>query len=482
MRKLLTISAALLLSACTSSQLHSDALSKIETPSKIDVSSKFEDIKHNDIALRAFLQAMPKGGDLHNHLSGAVYAESWIAWAEEDGLCLDKAALRVHFPTKDGCGENTTVKAALSRNQALRNQLIDNMSMRDFTAGEGWSGHDQFFRTFSVFTALPSRAGDMLAEASNRAGLQNIAYLELMVTKGLFDRILPLVGEIALSGDAEQDYDTIMNSAFGKQLPDILRQTKNEIDLAEARKTEILDCNTNSPQPGCKVIIRYLSQNVRTLPSSAVLAHMIFSWHLLEQDSRFVGINLVAPEDDYIALRDYDEHMQHIDYLYKTLGPRNVSLHAGELWLGLVQPKELRFHINDAIKVGRAKRIGHGTDIVFENNYQDLLKHMARENILVEISLTSSEVILGVKGSAHPYFLYRDAGVPIAFSTDDEGVSRIDLTHELMKAVKDLGVSYSELKQSQFDSLKYAFVDDTTKANMIKQMEKRFVEFELSYF
>ena len=106
---------------------------------------------------------------------------------------------------------------------------------------------------------------------------------------------------------------------------------------------------------------------------------------------------------------------------------------------------------------------------------------MAKENILVEISLTSSDVILGVKGSAHPYFIYRDAGVPIAFSTDDEGVSRIDLTHELMKAVRDLGVSYSELKQSQFDSLQYAFVDEVTKAKMIKDLEKRFAEFEQSF-
>jgi adenosine deaminase len=469
MRQLLAISGALLLSACTTTQL------------RMDASVKFEDIKHQDIALRAFLQAMPKGGDLHNHLSGAVYAESWIAWAEEDGLCLNKDVLKVLYPLGTDCGENPTVKAALLGNQALRNQLIDNMSMRDFTSGDGWSGHDQFFRTFSVFTALPSRAGDMLAEVSNRAGLQNIAYLELMVTKGLFDHILPLVGGITLSGDVEQDYDTIMNSEFGKALPDILRQTQRDIDLAEARRSELLGCNTNSPMRGCKVIIRYLSQNVRTLPSSAVLAHMIFSWHLLEQDSRFVGINLVAPEDDYIALRDYDEHMQHINHLYTILGPRNVSLHAGELWLGLVQPKELRHHINDAIKIGRAKRIGHGTDIIFENNYQSLLKHMAKENILVEINLTSSEVILGVKGSAHPYFLYRDAGVPIAFSTDDEGVSRIDLTHELMKAVRDLGISYSELKQSQFDSLKYAFVDEVTKVKMIKEMEIHFEEFEKSF-
>src|SRR5271156_1204402 len=39
----------------------------------------------------AFLRAMPKGGDLHNHLSGAIYAENWLRWAAEDGLCADLA-------------------------------------------------------------------------------------------------------------------------------------------------------------------------------------------------------------------------------------------------------------------------------------------------------------------------------------------------------------------------------------------------------
>ncbi|MGZ7106922.1 MAG: adenosine deaminase, partial [Candidatus Angelobacter sp.] len=34
----------------------------------------FESIRSQPLLLHAFLQQMPKGGDLHNHLSGAVYA------------------------------------------------------------------------------------------------------------------------------------------------------------------------------------------------------------------------------------------------------------------------------------------------------------------------------------------------------------------------------------------------------------------------
>ena len=34
----------------------------------------FDSVRHDPVRLLSFLQQMPKGGDLHNHLSGAVYA------------------------------------------------------------------------------------------------------------------------------------------------------------------------------------------------------------------------------------------------------------------------------------------------------------------------------------------------------------------------------------------------------------------------
>ena len=45
--------------------------------------------KTNPLQLRQFLKRMPKGTDLHYHLSGGVYAESFIRAAAEDGLCVD---------------------------------------------------------------------------------------------------------------------------------------------------------------------------------------------------------------------------------------------------------------------------------------------------------------------------------------------------------------------------------------------------------
>src|SRR6267154_6713318 len=61
----------------------------------------FDSIRNQPLLLHAFLQQMPKGGDLHNHLSGAVYAESFIKFAVQDGLCIDRAALALTQPPCD---------------------------------------------------------------------------------------------------------------------------------------------------------------------------------------------------------------------------------------------------------------------------------------------------------------------------------------------------------------------------------------------
>ena len=70
-----------------------------------DTAGLFEALKESPAVLQAFLRAMPKGGDLHSHLGGAVYAENYVQWAVEDGLCVDRerfALLPVRLPTPRG--------------------------------------------------------------------------------------------------------------------------------------------------------------------------------------------------------------------------------------------------------------------------------------------------------------------------------------------------------------------------------------------
>jgi adenosine deaminase len=136
----------------------------------------------------------------------------------------------------------------------------------------------------------------------------------------------------------------------------------------------------------------------------------------------------------------------------------NITLHAGELTLGLVPMPDLRFHIREAVEVAGAQRIGHGVDLSYETDSPGLLAEMRRRHVLVEICLSSNDLILNVRGAQHPFMTYVRAGVPVTLATDDEGVSRIDLTHEYERAVLSYGLDYRFVKRLSRASLEYAFL------------------------
>jgi len=157
-------------------------------------------------------------------------------------------------------------------------------------------------------------------------------------------------------------------------------------------------------------------------------------------------------------MRDYTLHMQMLDYLH-TLYPKvNISLHAGELAPGLVPPEGLRFHIRQAVELGHAQRIGHGVDVMDEDNAPGLLKQLADKHVMVEINLSSNEGILGIEGDQHPFPIYRLNHVPVALSTDDEGVSRIDITHEYVRAAIDYNLTYQDIKQLARTGMEHDFL------------------------
>ena len=143
------------------------------------------------------MQKYPKGGDLHNHLSGAFYAESFIDLAISKGMCVHPLSKMLSAPPckKD---ENGTEIGVLIGKPASANrvneygiphltEIIDQLSVRDYSLRE-ISGHDQFFSTFARFSSLvPENRGDIVAEVSTRASRQNILYLELMQSLGMFE-------------------------------------------------------------------------------------------------------------------------------------------------------------------------------------------------------------------------------------------------------------------------------------------------------
>ena len=68
------------------------------TPGEQRVDAYLRSIREQPSLLLEFMRQMPKGADIHNHLPGAIYAESYIKWAAQDGLCIDRKTLAAMAP------------------------------------------------------------------------------------------------------------------------------------------------------------------------------------------------------------------------------------------------------------------------------------------------------------------------------------------------------------------------------------------------
>src|SRR5216683_381985 len=418
--------------------------------------------RQNPLQLRHFLLGMPKGGDLHNHLSGAVYAESWIRAAAEDHLCVDVAKMAFSKPqpaSESGaeqpvCWEGKVPAATAYKDHHLFDALVDAFSMRGFLPSPGVSGHDHFFDTFAKFGGTDHRhLGEWIDEVATRAAAQNEQYLELMHTPD-FGHTAAIAREIGWHDDFKQLRDELL--AHG--LRDDVALAKTGLDQAEALRLKRERCEQSDAISACHVQVRYLCQVLRGFPKEQVFAQTLLCFETASADPRFVGINLVMPEDGYTAMADYGLHMRIVGFLHAFYPKVHLSLHAGEIAPGFVPYEGLCCHIRLAVEQAQAERIGHGVDVMYENHPHALLKEMAANHVMVEISLTSNDVILGVSGKDHPFLLYRMFGVPVALSSDDEGVSRIDLTHEFVRAVLTYDLHYAELKRMVRSGLEHGFL------------------------
>ena len=423
---------------------------------------RLDEIRGNPLLLHEFLKRMPKGADLHVHLNGAVYAESYLNAAAQDGLCIDVAnkAFSKSQPVVAGIepepvcevGDVPAVQA-LGR-PALYDSMIDSFSMRGFVPSEGKTGHDHFFDAYSKFGGTnPSHTGAWLDEVTNRAAKQNVQYLELMQTPP-WNRLNTITKDLAW----REDLAALRDELLVKGLADDIQPAREFWDDALAKRREIGRCSEADAAPGCKAETRFIYQVFRDMPKESVFAQALFGFELASADPRAVAINFVGVEDNYVAMTDYDEHMRMVGFLRGLYPDVKVSLHAGELAPGLVPPEGLCCHIRGAVETAKADRVGHGVDIMYEDRPFELLKEMAARRVMVEIALSSNDEILGVRGKTHPFPIYREHGVPVALSTDDAGISRITLTHEFARAVEEFGLSYADLKELIRNSLEYSFL------------------------
>ena len=430
------------------------ALGYAQTPEQ-KTSRYLDSIRKQPPLLLAFLREMPKGGDLHSHLSGAVYAEDFLDFAASDNFCVDRTTSRLIAAPCDSC-EKYTAKPAVRcayGDQVLYNQIIDAWSMRNWRPGDE-SGHDHFFATFDKFGLTShNHTAEEIATVTSRAAKEHVQYIEFMHTAD--GGAAPQLG-MKLGWD--DDFGKMRERLLAEGLKEITSATSKTLAEDETRARSEMKCGTGDSDPGCGVTVRYLYQVLRGLPREAVFAQILLGFELASSDPRFVGLNLVMPEDWYVPIHDFNLHMTMLDYLHGVYPKVHISLHAGELAMGLVKPEDLTFHIRASVERGHAERIGHGVTVMLEKDPIGLMKEMAQRNVLVEINLTSNDQILGISGNDHPLPIYMNNGVPVAISTDDEGVARSDMTHEYLRAAEGYAFPYTVIKRMTRQSIEHSFL------------------------
>lgn len=422
--------------------------------------------------LSLFMNKMPKGGDLHHHYSGAIYAEQYLAWVDTQGFCVNKATSKIQHqrPTPPDC---VSGKDLAADDTAYRN-LLQLWSSKDFdNHGALKPPPDlQFFNTFMYF--------DDVASTNTREGLQTLKQRAIAENVGYIETIFQLT-----TGTQDDAFDRSIAAAgldSAKLQAQMTAQlAKLEADAGFNQGVQQYIAYVQDSSQGLddeNFTMRYQAYVLRALSPSMVFSQTAAAFKIASQDKRVVAVNLVGAENGTVAMRDYRLHMQMFKFLKAQYPDIKLSLHAGELALGMVPPEGMKFHIAEALGVAGANRIGHGVDIMHETNAQQTLETLRELDIPIEVNLTSNQFILGIQGEAHPVGLYRKYGVPFVISTDDAGVTRHTLSNEYVLFASRYQPTYAEVKKLSYDSLRYAFLPDADKQRLTQQLDARFAKFE----
>ena len=150
----------------------------------------------------------------------------------------------------------------------------------------------------------------------------------------------------------------------------------------------------------------------------------------------------------------------------------NITIHAGE-----TRDDE---SISKAIYYLNAERIGHGLTLV---NNMSLLNKIKERKIAIELCPSSNYQINNfydnyfdsiLNNNDYPLKYYLDSGIRVTVNTDNMGISRTNITNELLKAArltKD-GLTLWEILKILKMGFKSSFVDFNKRTMLYKEAEK----------
>ncbi|WP_193163724.1 adenosine deaminase family protein [Microbulbifer hainanensis] len=421
----------------------------------------FETFKSSagDADLYRFLYALPKGGDLHNHLTGSNFSEWWYDLATDQRLNGGyQYYTRVRINNCSGYGRDNfgpapyllyfrnlqgSSYAALSDCEKSEYKKIEALDAREKAAwldsirlDKKHEGREEFFQThwqrLNDLGRNPHINAEMLVRNMQAFAREGVTYLETMEGTRFYKK--------PDGGDYDPD-----------EVADIFRQRLAEPDALAT---------------GVTVRIQYYL--LRFIGNAE--ADLEWIYHFVDRNrDLFVGINMVGREDND---KGYPlRFLSTLRKLRRDIPGIPLSIHAGEV-------DEPNQHVRDTLLLG-ATRIGHGVNLI---NDPDTMLLMRNSRYLVEINLISN-LLLGYVDdfSQHPFPEYLRTDIPVALSTDDRGMWDSNMTDEYFVAMKEFNLSWEELTALARNSLQHSFVDRDTKAKLLQDYEQRLERFKKQF-
>ncbi|SHG28748.1 adenosine deaminase [Flavobacterium micromati] len=445
-------------------------------------SEHLEKIRDNEAELTAFFSQMPKGGDIHHHFSGSIYAEPLLQRAIIENFYLNTETMDVRKQkTTSGNWELFSTLKSKGTLELYKQKIMQKWSVKDYN-GVNYPSDKLFFESFMKFEpAIQGNFAQGMLELKNRAIKENLSYIETQlstiptaISTDDLAKFNTSLRKLALVKDEKaimKSLDSVYNSFLKKGV---------ETDAKKFNMNFVTKLHNDLKIDDSQFTMRYQNFVLRFMEPVDLFKNLVIAFISADQSDLIAGVNIVSPEDGETSMKDYWLHMVMFKYCNSRYPNVKYTMHAGELTLGLVQPEELTWHINAAVYIAGANRIGHGVDLAYETNSYELLRYMAKNKIPIEINLVSNEFILKVKDSRHPLTLYKDFGVPIVISTDDAGILRSNMTEQyvlLAKRYKD--VSYRDIKEFVYNSIIYSFIkEEKVKKQLLRDLDNRFKTFE----
>lgn len=401
--------------------------------------------------LYTLLYALPKGGDLHNHLPGSYLPEQWLRAATDPALkgradyyTRIRAGAPFNLAAPEPAYPFETIRASAWRALPPPDQA-DWKPLGEMTAAEkaAW---------ISLYQIDQPGEGRYTFFAAPRQRLTHLAQDPVLMTELLIETM-------QLYGAEGVRYMELQASPFTLQTPEGTPIGEDEAAAIYEAALQRADARATG------VEVRFLITALRFAVDAEAQIARIYRF-VDRHRARWVGINLAGIEERGQGYPSrFIEAFREQRRTYSGVG---ISIHAGEM-------DGPNTHVRDTLTLG-ATRIGHAVTLIKD---PDTLLLMRTRNWLVEINLISNHLLEYTPDLAvHPFPEYLRLGIPVCLNTDDRGWWHSTMTDEYYVAVTRYRLSWSEIRQIGRASIEHAFLDAATKARVLQSHETALDAFE----